>query len=421
MASNTFDGIWSVKIVYLPSSVTVQELANTFNVPFSRIRIPKVQQYNTYYAFINDFNSEQVARNFADQWSGSSVLGNIIKCSAVPRKDNDSLPYTPRFIVRTQPELSEEPIISEEKTYYEECKQYYQLTKMPLVSVSDDILSNNLALESVSFKFVIDENYNEFNIENFLSKMCNILNISRNDIDIRKIQKGSVILELEFMKKFGSGMKKIKMKAIYHAITDKLREEMGKQNQNSGHTYWTGALQDGRDRGDSPYYCPVGRKRYSFHVCDNFHEKVKGWCICYHGTKFSFGLSILLSGLKPATAISHGKGIYASPSIIYISHPRYSEAREINLSEQNSFFKRGKYVQFALECRVHPKNRKVVGRETLGAGNTIIDPNINNNIIEWVIDNNNKDIVDFHDPDASIICSGLMMRVTDNHPKFLPE
>ncbi|CAF1467896.1 unnamed protein product [Adineta steineri] len=78
MASNTLDGIWSVKIVYLPSSVTVQELANTFNVPFSRVRIPKVQQYNTYYAFINDFNSEQVAKDFADQWSSSSVLDNII-------------------------------------------------------------------------------------------------------------------------------------------------------------------------------------------------------------------------------------------------------------------------------------------------------------------------------------------------------
>ncbi|CAF0939907.1 unnamed protein product [Adineta steineri] len=188
-----------------------------------------------------------------------------------------------------------------------------------------------------------------------------------------------------------------------------------------GHTYWTGALQDGRDRGDSPYYCPVGWKRYSFHVCDNFHEKVKGWCICYHGTKFSFGLSILLSGLKPAAVIAHGQGIYASPSIIYVSHPRYSEVREISLSEQSSFIKRGKYVQFVLECRVHPKYRKVIGCETLGADNTIIDPNINNKIIEWVIDNNNKDIVDFNDPDASIICSGLMMRVTDNHPMFLPE
>ena len=37
------------------------------------------------------------------------------------------------------------------------------------------------------------------------------------------------------------------------------------------------------------------------------------------------------------------------------------------------------------------------------------------------IDNKNKDLVDFNDPDSSIICTGLMTRVTDNHPGLLPE
>ncbi|CAF5149723.1 unnamed protein product, partial [Rotaria sp. Silwood1] len=73
-----------------------------------------------------------------------------------------------------------------------------------------------------------------------------------------------------------------------------------------GHTYWEGALNDGIDRGNQPYYCPVGWKRYALYVTDHFPEKFKGWCKCYHGTKFSYGLSILLCGLKPADRAQHG-------------------------------------------------------------------------------------------------------------------
>jgi hypothetical protein len=359
--------------------------------------------------------------------------------------------YATRAAAR-QLELPGEPLSAEEKTYYEECKQYYHLTKMPLVSISEEISRDNPKLESVSFIFVIDEDFNGFNVESFLSRICNILNINRDDVDIRKIQKGSVILELDFMKKINLESKKIKIKAIYHAITDKLREEMGKlkvlfmfmgdlisfkkiqqfrkeiklhpqwnRTYGMGHNYWIGALQDGRDRGPHPYYCPVGWKRYAFYVTDNYDDKFKGWSFCYHGTKFSFGLSILLSGLKPADIAALGQGIYASPSIIYSSHPRYSEIREIKPSEQTNFFQGGKYVQFMLQCRVHPKNIKTIGRETLGVGNTTIDSNVNNNIIEWVIDTKGKSIVDFNDTDASIICTSIMIRVTDKHPGLLPE
>lgn len=357
--------------------------------------------------------------------------------------------------VKKEEVLSEEPISSEEKTYYNGCKQYYHLTKMPLVSISDEILNNNSQIECLSFKFVIDEDYDEFNLETFLNKTCSLLNIDRNDIHVRKIQKGSVILYFDrIVKKISNVATEIKLqvRSIYDTLTDRMKKELGKlkvffmfmgdiktcadksklryeiklypeYNKTYGidRTYWTGALNDGRDRGDSPYYCPLGWSRYSFYVCENFDQKFKGWCICYHGTKFHCGLSILLSGLKPATDTAHGGGIYTSPSIIYACHPRYSEVKKIEIPESNGFFKNGHYVQFVLQCRVHPRNRKLVGSETLKIGDTVIDPNISNNIIEWVIDTKGKDVIDFNDPDASIICTSLLIRVTDSHPGLLTE
>jgi hypothetical protein len=348
--------------------------------------------------------------------------------------------------------LSQEPISSEENAYYEECKQYYYMTERPLISVSDEIFDNNVEQTAQIFKFGIDEDCNQFNLQEFLNKVCGILNINKTDITIKKIQNGSAILEAEINDKLESKSIKLKLKMIYESLTDKLQEELGKlkvffmfmgpvksffkmQKYRTdiklhpqynrvycqGQAYWNGANDDGKDRGNQPYYCPIGWKRYSFYVTDNFDEKFKGWCIGYHGTKFSFGLSILLSGLKPAERAEHGSGIYATPSINYACHPRYSEVKLIESTHQKNFFKNGKYVQFVLECRVHPSNIKTIAKETLAADNTKIDSNIDNDIIEWVIDNKKKALVDFNDPDSPVICTGLMTRVTDNHPGLLPE
>ncbi|CAF0984099.1 unnamed protein product [Rotaria sordida] len=186
-------------------------------------------------------------------------------------------------------------------------------------------------------------------------------------------------------------------------------------------TFWTGTTPDGLDRGNQPYYCPTGWKRYSFYITENFYAKFKGWCICYHGTKFSHGLSILLSGLAPAYRAEHGQGIYATPSITYACHPRYSEVKKIESSHERAFFKDGNYIQFVLQCRVHPKYMIKIDRETLGACETKIDLNINNDSIEWLIDAQGKPLMDFNDPNSTIICTGIMVRVTDNHPGLLPE
>ncbi|CAF3086825.1 unnamed protein product [Rotaria socialis] len=357
--------------------------------------------------------------------------------------------------------LSDQPLSSEEKKYYDECKQYYYMTKRPLISVSDEIFDHNVAIESLILKFGIDEDCHQFKLQNFLNNICSMLNITMHDISIKNIQNGSAILETEIFGKLESKDKALKIRVMYESLTDKMQEEIAKlnvfflymgsieafakqQNYRSeiklnpqfnrtygpGHTYWTGELKDGRDRGGKPYYCPVGWQRNSLYIIDNLRARYKGWCICYHGTKFSFGLAILLSGLKPADNTAHGEGIYASPSIIYACHPRYAEVKDIEPKHQNEYFKigkdqygndkYGKYVQFVLECRVHPSNIKKIGRETLGV-RTTIDSNVSNEEIEWVIKTNAKKIVDFNDVDAEMICTGIMIRVTEQHPQSLPD
>jgi hypothetical protein len=326
------------------------------------------------------------------------------------------------------------------------------MTERPLISVSEEIFDNDNELTSSLLKFGIDEDCNQFNLQAFLNEVCKKLNLDINDITIKKIQNGSAILEAEINDKLESKSIKLKLKMLYESLTDKLQEELGKLKiffmfmgpiksffkmqkfrtdiklhpqynrvYCQGQTYWNDANNDGKDRGNQPYYCPVGWKRYSFYVTDNFDEKFKGWCICYHGTKFAHGLSILLSGLKPAEIAAHGSGVYATPSINYASHPRYSEVKVIESNHQKKFFKQGKYVQFVLECRVRPTNIKTIAKETLHGDKANIDSNINNDIIEWVIDTKNKALVDFNDPDSPVICTGLMTRVTDDHPGLLPE
>ncbi|CAF1199597.1 unnamed protein product [Didymodactylos carnosus] len=347
--------------------------------------------------------------------------------------------------------LSNQQLSIVEKTYYEECKHYYRLVGVPLISISNEIYDNNIELISSSIKFGIDEDYNKFNLQEFLNKFCNISHINISDISITKIQRGSIIVEAEIFKNIDSNRKKLKIKMLYDLYTTKLQEELGKMKiffmlmgdikllnkkqkyRNEiklnpkwnhiyaiGHTYWNNKLDDGRDRGNQPYYCPIGWKRYSLYITDDFYAKFKGWCICYHGTKFSYGLSILLDGIKPARTIAHGRGIYVSPSINYACHPRYSEIKKLDLVHQTNFFNSGKYIQYVLECRVHPANIIKVATQTLQA-TTMIDSNINNDVIEWVINNKNKNIMDFNDLDASLICTGLMVRVTDNHPGLLHE
>jgi hypothetical protein len=349
--------------------------------------------------------------------------------------------------------LSKEPLSSDEKEYYEECKEYYRLTNQPLIAVDNEILDNNNKVETLSLKFGIDEDCNKFDLREFLTEFCDKANLNIRDLAVKQIQEGSSMVQIDLPDKVeGDDSIIIRLKMFVHKLTDKFKEELGKMKiffmfmgrvksllkmqkhrteirlnpaynriYTKGHDYWLGPLIDGKDRGDKPYYCPVGWQRWSLYVTDQFDTKFKGWCIGYHGTKFSYGLSILLSGLKPADVHALGEGVYLTPSINYAAHPRYSEIKLIESKERKKFFKSGKYIQFVLECRVHPSNIITIGPQTLRVSKTTIDPNINNHIIEWVIDTHGKKILDFNDPYSPIVCTGLLTRVTDEHPSLLPE
>ncbi|CAF2724129.1 unnamed protein product [Rotaria sp. Silwood2] len=347
-------------------------------------------------------------------------------------------------------EWSAESISSTEETYYEKCQHYYNITHTPLISVSDNIFDDNTELTSASLVFTIDEDSKEFDAKTFFKKICDLFNI--NDIVVSKMQQGCIKIVFDFVKNLGSEPIIIQVKALYYALTDKIKEELAKlkvffmfmgdlKSLDSkqtfrfdmtlypkfnhlyfpNQTFWTGITPDGLDRGNQAYYCPTGWKRYSFYVTEDFYTKFKGWCICYHGTKFSHGLSILLSGLAPANIAVYGPGIYATPSITYACHPRYSEVKKIESSHERAFFKNGNYIQFVLQCRVHPKDMIKIDYETLKASGSKIDSNIDNSVIEWVINAQGKPLMDFNDPKSTIICTGIMVRITDNHPGLLSE
>lgn len=300
-------------------------------------------------------------------------------------------------------------------------------------------------------KIGIDEDWNDFKEHEFLRVYCEIMQINNSDIKSVILKRGSAILELTLE----DAKSKIKLRVEHYVESNKdtIKKELAKLKvflmcmgnvddvKNAAkvrasikfhprwnrvydryHTFWTGPLRDGRDRGKYEYFCPIGWKRYALDVTNNYDEKFKGWSFCYHGTKFQFGLAILLSGLMPAGCAALGQGIYASQSIIYACHPRYAEVKEIKSAEEKQVFKNGNYIQFVLQCRVHPSGIKVVGPETLSVGNkVIVDSNLQNNVLEWVVDNKGKALMDFQDSDTNIVCTGIMVRVTDEHPGLLPE
>lgn len=349
--------------------------------------------------------------------------------------------------------FSDEPVSKEDIKFYNECKSYYELTQEPLVSVSNEIFHEEKTLTSVTLKIAVDQNLTELNLNELLHKLPEKLALKREDLQLLKIQKNPLLFEFDIPLKPKQSDHKLKLKIMYDKlISEDVLKEFGEMNifflllgsrsedfqekqkyrkeitintqsnriYSKGHVFWTGPLNDGKDRGGNPYYCPIGWKRYSLYVTADFDEKFKGWSVCYHGTKFKHGLSILLSGLMPANDTAHGSGIYTSPSIIYTAHTRYAEAFRIPETSSFEYFKPGQFVQFVLECRAHPKNIKIK-RETLDMKESPIDPNISNDVIEWVIDNQGKELVDFNDPNGSIVCTGLMIRRTDNHPALLTE
>ncbi|CAF3851493.1 unnamed protein product, partial [Rotaria sordida] len=88
MAANAISGRWRVKVTSLPTSITIEQLAQSLHISSSRVCIPKTQGKATYYAWINDFDDEQDANEFVLQ-NAQLIISNLhIKCSAIESKDD---------------------------------------------------------------------------------------------------------------------------------------------------------------------------------------------------------------------------------------------------------------------------------------------------------------------------------------------
>lgn len=104
----------------------------------------------------------------------------------------------------------------------------------------------------------------------------------------------------------------------------------------------------------------------------------------------------------------YGKSIYLTPSIIFAAHPRYSTPWKNPETRQ--------YYQMVLQCRVNPKllEKGDIAPQSLLEEYTEIDPNFDNDVIEWVI--RAEEQVARED----LVCYGIMIRVTPCHPEELP-
>lgn len=182
-------------------------------------------------------------------------------------------------------------------------------------------------------------------------------------------------------------------------------------------TWFTGSLK----RGEEPYYCPVGWRRYSVDVGknkDQFENEYAHWPCAYHGSEGHRAMSILLKGLQACDAnggchLQPNKGaVYLSPSIEYCGHPRYARVWKV----------KSKYVQMVLQVRIDPKLLFDKRPGTLPGADKFtkekIDPNFSNKELEWII----------HWPPKTTISSlngilvyGIMLRVTDQHPGYLDQ
>ncbi|UJR38800.1 hypothetical protein I4U23_031465 [Adineta vaga] len=105
MASNITNPKWRVKITGIPVSVTLAQLTQGLGLqPQYRVVIPKVQTYvnNTQYAWVNNFDNEQEAKEFRNRWSDSSIFGGTIQCFASVSKESEGTENNPKAPVETK-------------------------------------------------------------------------------------------------------------------------------------------------------------------------------------------------------------------------------------------------------------------------------------------------------------------------------
>lgn len=180
---------------------------------------------------------------------------------------------------------------------------------------------------------------------------------------------------------------------------------------------WTGGDPDGLPRGGMPYFCPSGWVRFSLNVCpdDEFEDLYSEMSYLYHVTKSKYVGSILTSGLRASTGLSYcgaeEHAVYMSPSIEYCAHPRYG-CIEYNPETQ-------RWIQVVLQCRADATKVWKVEPETLDCDEfgLTVDSNIGNDEMEWLFKPNFTDSVTGSKFLSNVIvCTGIMVRVTKEHP-----
>ena len=167
-----------------------------------------------------------------------------------------------------------------------------------------------------------------------------------------------------------------------------------------------------------PYFCPVGWRRIAVDVGLNgnaFHEKYDDWIVAYHGTAHTNAMKILESGLRCSDyGVFHTAGVesalYVTPSIEYAGHSRYAKV-----------FKHGNlFLQQVLQVRLNPALLSAKECATYGTSKVghLIDRNFKNSELTWVV---KKPPGTFLKADDGVVIYGLMLRVSDKDPKFLPQ
>ena len=130
--------------------------------------------------------------------------------------------------LRTGDFITETPLSHEELDYFGECKEYYQLTKQPLVCISDEVLAHDSVYSHITLKIAIDENCTQFELQAFMNKFCAETHLNQDLLTLKRIQQGSVVLEAEIANKLRPRSLKLKLKMIYNSLTERLREELAK-------------------------------------------------------------------------------------------------------------------------------------------------------------------------------------------------
>jgi hypothetical protein len=135
MASNRESNVWRVQVIFLPASIAVEQLAQIFRLPASRIVIPKVQRYETYHAWINGFGDKQDADEFVFWNSKLTIANKPIKCAVRAPVENDSRQPVGQFAatstIPNQTTGSDSPRHGNHNTQWQYEQQRYQRDPEP--------------------------------------------------------------------------------------------------------------------------------------------------------------------------------------------------------------------------------------------------------------------------------------------------